>query len=189
MNRRRFLALTGAAVTGLWLAGTGLIALPRLMIIAISGRCSFCDKAAAEVFGLTGVTGYPTRICNECIELCLEIIRDDLIFQNVSAPPPTAPYILGGEPAEVGQAFEVTELLRNGELSQTRAELRALLEDVRKLLQQSEIQQQQIGYDELSCSFCERKQSRTRKLIAGGARAYICDVCISEAAALLIMHC
>ncbi len=45
MNRRRFIALIGAAVPGLWLEGTGLIQLPKRMVIDISGACSFCRKA------------------------------------------------------------------------------------------------------------------------------------------------
>ena len=38
-------------------------------------RCSFCDKAQAEVTKL--IAGPAVFICNECIENCRDIMRDD----------------------------------------------------------------------------------------------------------------
>ena len=189
MNRRRFIALCGAAVPGLWLAGAGLIQLPRRMVIALSGRCSFCGKAAEEVFGLAGVTGRPARICNECIEICLEILRDDMRPEEVSASPSVAEHLDTSE--VIGQefevTFEVTEVLRQREEPRTGSELADLMEQVRQLLSQPEAGPQPISSDELACSFCDRRQSETRKLVAG-PQNYICEVCIGDAAAIISMH-
>ncbi|MBO0720931.1 MAG: hypothetical protein J2P41_08910 [Blastocatellia bacterium] len=86
MHRRNFLALIGASVPGVWLNGVGLIQLPRKMVISVSGRCSFCGKEAGKVFGLAGVINRPSRICNECIDICFEILVDDLLLNVDSAP-------------------------------------------------------------------------------------------------------
>ena len=37
-------------------------------------RCSFCDKSSNDVEKL--VTGNHVYICNECVELCCEILSD-----------------------------------------------------------------------------------------------------------------
>ena len=38
-------------------------------------RCSFCSKAPSQVFKL--VAGPGVWICNECVELCAQIIEDE----------------------------------------------------------------------------------------------------------------
>ena len=67
IDRRRFLALCGGGVAGIWFSGTGLVRLPAEMVFAMSGSCSFCGKEAREVFGLAGVTMRNARVCNDCI--------------------------------------------------------------------------------------------------------------------------
>ena len=42
-------------------------------------RCSFCGKSQSEVQRL--VAGPGVYICNECIELCQEIIEDDYTLE------------------------------------------------------------------------------------------------------------
>jgi hypothetical protein len=205
MNRRRFIALIGAAVPGLWFDGTGLIQLPKRMVILISGRCSFCGKAAGQVFGLAGVTRRSTRVCNECIDLCLEILSDDLHF----APPPTprhAPSMFGYPedaphpppplpPAVEHYAttegleafdFELIGVTRDARAPQSRAELEAFIEEWRMFLDQPETSRPRRD-KELLCSFCDQKQHEVKKLIAG-PRVFICDVCIGDAAALISIH-
>jgi hypothetical protein len=39
-------------------------------------RCSFCGKTSKEVLKL--IAGPNVNICNECIEICNEILSDDL---------------------------------------------------------------------------------------------------------------
>jgi ATP-dependent protease Clp ATPase subunit len=184
MKRRSFLALIGTAAPGLWLSGIGLIELPRRMVIEFSGQCSFCGKPAKQVFGLAGVLSRPPRICNECIDICLEILRDDQLLSARSAPPlPAKQQVSAGIPEAFD--FEVTGLVRNAELSI--AEREAILKHLQKLREQSETNWPRNDR-ELSCSFCDRKQQEVKKLIAG-PRTYICDDCIGEATALLSMHC
>src|SRR5262245_43350728 len=77
LPRRRFLLYCGAAAAGLVLAGTGTFELSRRLVLHLSGSCSFCCKARAEVFRLAGVLGSPARICDECVGLVLEILADE----------------------------------------------------------------------------------------------------------------
>ena len=186
MNRRQFLALSGAAVTGLWLGGVGFIQLPRRMVIAISGHCSFCSKSANEVFGLAGITGRQARVCNECIDICLEILADDLAYYSKQSLPPISETQTS---AIIASSIdpELTELLRYGRKPQTEEELSALMKQVQELMNRSQARANNMGNAELSCSFCDRKQSETSKLIAG-PQVYICDRCIGDAAALIRFH-
>jgi ClpX C4-type zinc finger len=127
MNRRHFLALIGTAAPGLWLDGTGLIQLPRRMVIAISGRCSFCGKAAGEVFGLVGVTSRPMRVCNECIDICLEILRDDLLLNAMRPPLPKRELWLNSEVLLAGEDH-LADLLRQAQQPRSGAELQTTLD-------------------------------------------------------------
>jgi ATP-dependent protease Clp ATPase subunit len=186
MNRRSFLALIGTAAPGLWLNGIGLIQLPRRMVIDISGRCSFCGKPAGEVFGLAGVLSRPARVCSECIDICLEILSDDLYALTASAPPRRYDHKVDTS-LEDAFDFEPMGLARNVAIPRTPAELNAFMEQIRKLLDQSETSRQWTNRGELSCSFCDQNKHEVRKLIAG-PQTYICDICIGDAAALISMH-
>lgn len=85
VSRRRFLALCGGGMTGIWLVGTGMVRLPDTVVFAMSGSCSFCGKEASEIFGLAGVTYRNVRICDECINLCLEIIVEETEIREKTA--------------------------------------------------------------------------------------------------------
>jgi ATP-dependent protease Clp ATPase subunit len=195
MNRRRFLALIGASVPGLWLNGLGLIQIPRKMLIDVSGHCSFCSKDAGDVFGLAGVVSRSARICNECVDICFEIMRDDIYRQTTGIPHPTKVYRENTGRA-IPSDFEPDWLISRVRIPQTRAELEAFLNQFRRFLDQSESnrgsrqtdQEMKKKSDELLCSFCDLGQSEVKKLIAG-PRTYICDFCVGDAAALLSMHC
>jgi ClpX C4-type zinc finger len=188
MNRRRFLALIGASVPGLWLDGVGLIQLPRRMVIEISGDCSFCGKDAREVFGLAGIIRRPDRICNECIDICLEVLKDDLYLQTIESPPAPHPdYLLGKESIEAVH-FEPIGLVRGMGMPKTKAELEEFMDQADTLLDQLKIDRHQLRRNRLSCSFCDQNEDEGSKLIAGPL-AYICDICIGDAAALISLHC
>ena len=77
-TRRRFLVLCGTAGTGIFLVKTGLIELPRRMVLQLAGRCAFCGKERREVFGIAGVVGKEPRICDECIGLCFDILGEEI---------------------------------------------------------------------------------------------------------------
>jgi ATP-dependent Clp protease ATP-binding subunit ClpX len=49
-------------------------------------RCSFCGKSQNEVKKL--IAGPTVYICNECIDICIEIISDDAQQEAVAARPP-----------------------------------------------------------------------------------------------------
>jgi ClpX C4-type zinc finger len=198
MNRRHFLALIGASVPGVWLNGIGLIQLPKKMVISLSGRCSFCGKDAGDVFGLAGVISRPTRICNECIDICFEILLDDIKLVAVPSPP-------SEQIEEVGSAvsldFEPVELIGNVKAPQSRPEMKPFIDidQLQRLLYQSETDRAETDRaetdrgarkrsDELSCSFCDLGQGKVKKLIAG-PQSHICDLCVGDAAALISMHC
>lgn len=187
-NRRRFLVLAGTAMTGLWLAGTGLIRLSRRMVIAFGGSCSFCDRGAEAVFGLAGTIGRPDLICNQCIEICLDILKDDPVVttERSASPPPTDSLMTHGrfEPSE----SEIEEVLRRLERSRPDAELGSQLEQLRGLLAGSATGPKARHKQTLECSFCDRNQHEAQKLIAG-PRVFICDACIADAAALIRIHC
>ena len=98
------------------------------MITADSGRCSFCGKKAGHVSALVGAVGRTELVCNECVEICLEILRDDLIrkarhdtpSEGIASPPP--------------EEFEITEMVRRGGGSRAKEELAALMGEVQVML-------------------------------------------------------
>jgi hypothetical protein len=185
MNRRRFIALIGAAVPGLWVDGVGLIKLPRQMVITISGQCSFCGKDARKVFGLAGVLNRHARICSECIEICLEILWDDALMINHQLDPHPGHFLSGATDAF---EFEATGIMRSDSMRRIGVDLDAFIEILRKHIDQSESDVLlHHPKSQLACSFCDRKHSETKKLIAG-PQTYICDVCTGDAAALIKIH-
>lgn len=73
-SRRGFLLLCGASGAGIFLAKTGLIELPRRMVLQLAGTCSFCGQRPEEVFAILGVPGRNERICDECLGMCLDVV-------------------------------------------------------------------------------------------------------------------
>jgi hypothetical protein len=189
MNRRRFIALIGAAVPGFWVDGIGLIELPRQMVITISGHCSFCGKDAREVFGLAGVLRRHARICSECIDICLEILMDDMRMVALAVDSRYPDHILESSESSDAFDFEALGIKRNDDLRRIGVDQEAFMEIILKHLDQSKLPDphgpKKISH--LACSFCDRKQSETKKLIAG-PKIYICEICIGDAAALINMH-
>src|SRR5207237_9686628 len=49
-------------------------------------RCSFCGKSQNEVKKL--IAGPTVYICNECIDICIEIISDDVQQEAAATRPP-----------------------------------------------------------------------------------------------------
>src|SRR5262245_22768183 len=181
MNRRRFIALIGAAVPGLWVDGIGLIQLPRQMLITISGQCSFCAKDAREVFGLAGVLSRHARICSECIDICLDILMEDA-FLTFTHPDQLAQNAASPNAFD----FEASAIIPGDAMRRIGVDLEAFMDKILKQLEQPKpIRPMKISH--LACSFCDRNQKETRKLIAG-PQVYICEICTGDAAALIKMH-
>src|SRR5215831_6270861 len=76
MQRRRFLLVCTAAVSGIWLQPSGLTTLARNVVMALSGDCSFCGKKMADVHAMARAVGTRVQICNECVRLCLAVLED-----------------------------------------------------------------------------------------------------------------
>jgi ATP-dependent Clp protease ATP-binding subunit ClpX len=49
-------------------------------------RCSFCGQSEKEVKKL--VVGPQVSICNDCVDICNEIIADELELREAAAKPP-----------------------------------------------------------------------------------------------------
>lgn len=45
-------------------------------------RCSFCGKGKADVAKL--IAGPQVFICNECVNICIEVVIDDALVNRVS---------------------------------------------------------------------------------------------------------
>src|SRR5258706_12521522 len=65
-------------------------------------RCSFCGKSQNEVKKL--IAGPTVYICNECIDICNEIITDDQQAESVASRPPLP------KPGEIG-AFSTESVI------------------------------------------------------------------------------
>jgi hypothetical protein len=182
VSRRRFLALCGGGMTGIWLVGTGMVRLPDTVVFAMSGSCSFCGKEASEIFGLAGVTYRNVRICDECINLCLEIIVEETEIREKTAwADPDADRLDEGinDPEMLAQLVRrLGAGERGNRLINTLAKAIARSADASNVPQRS-------GFPE--CSFCDKPQDEAMKLIAGPT-VYICDSCIGDAGALLMRY-
>jgi hypothetical protein len=179
VSRRRFLFLVGSAGPGLWLAGAGLLQLQRRFVLALGGACSFCGKSGKEVNALAGITGRSVRICNECIQLCFEILGESIVVEDADArrsPPAQAP------PEPVSPDDDLRELLSSLE-SQT-LDPEVVLAEVRRRLDGDRLPgSAQFGLGDFRCSFCDARRRDVRKLISG-PRVFICESCVGDAAGL-----
>jgi hypothetical protein len=172
LSRRRFMFVLGGAATGLWLASTGLVRLERGFVLSLAGSCSFCGKDRAEAHALVGTAGRATRICDECIGLCLDIIGEDL---GDYGQPNAAPNV---EAEDFQQ--RVGELLRQLAQGRDCSRSDALLADLRRSVQPSRADE----IDQFRCSFCGAHRADVMKLVAG-PRVFICDGCVGEATAVV----
>jgi hypothetical protein len=168
-TRRRFMLLLGGAATGVWLASTGLVRLERRFMIALGGSCSFCGKDRAEVKTLFGQRGIAERICNECVGLCWEIVRED-----------EQAMLAARERSVLADADDdaVVDTLRELAAPQSSRHVDELIDRVRRSLF-AEGQR----FPEFHCSFCARPRRDVAKLISG-PRVFICDACVGDAVAI-----
>jgi ClpX C4-type zinc finger len=184
MNRRRFLALCGGGIAGIWLAGTGFVALPNEMVFAMSGSCSFCGKEAEEIFGLVGIAGRNARICDECIELCFDILAEEVGIG--SSKHERTEFLV--TPAENAQALldDLQRRALSGERGdRVLAVSAALVAELEEILRRPPIPPSPAA--DLICSFCDKHHDKVAKLIAGPT-VYICDGCIGDAGARFMRY-
>lgn len=67
-------------------------------------RCSFCGKQRTEVRKL--IAGPNVYICNECVELCREIVQEDMRYEQPKADGGEAAYRDIPKPAEIVAALD-----------------------------------------------------------------------------------
>jgi ATP-dependent protease Clp ATPase subunit len=154
------------------------------MVFAMSGSCSFCGKEANEIFGLVGIAGRNARICNECIELCFDILTDEVDFE----PPEPSHTEFAATAAPHFTPQELLDYVRHriesGERGDPLLEYMAtLLAPLEKILHPPV----PTPVTNLICSFCDKHQDKVAKLIAGPT-TYICDACVGDAGALFMRY-
>ncbi|MFM8440645.1 MAG: ATP-dependent Clp protease ATP-binding subunit ClpX [Acidobacteriota bacterium] len=95
-------------------------------------RCSFCGKSQAEVKKL--IAGPSVYICNECIDICNEIINDDERAEAATAPRTALPkpqeikvfldeYVVGQEETKKRLSVAVYQHYKRVELSKKKGEV------------------------------------------------------------------
>src|SRR5256884_620249 len=94
-------------------------------------RCSFCGKSQNEVKKL--IAGPTVYICNECIDICNEIISDDQQAESVASRPPLPKpgeirafldeYVIGQEETKKKLAVAVYQHYKRIEISRRRSEV------------------------------------------------------------------
>ena len=171
-------------MTGIWLVGTGLVRLPGKLVFAMSGSCSFCGKEAREIFGLAGVFHRNIRVCDECVNLCLEIIVENI---SIKSPLPT-----WAEP----DADAVDEGINDPELLAQLVRRLAAGERCNRLIDafataiarsdDAVVVPPRSGF-QIECSFCDKPEREDMTMVAGPT-AYICDGCIGDAGALFMRY-
>jgi hypothetical protein len=160
-----------AAVSGLWLKPSGLTTLARNVVVSLSGACSFCGKSIDAVHAMARSVGTPVRICNECVALCLDILRDGGVTPGDAPADPDA---------RMDHLIRDLIKLRDLESGAYARELDEMIKDLRARLDgDPEPPRSRLG--DLACSMCNASHRDVRKLIAGPT-VYICDTCIGEAA-------
>src|SRR5262249_27942451 len=140
-----------------------------------AGSCSLCNEPRTEQRPLVEVPNRRFRICNDCVEFCLDIIRED---QQCRLEPPEQPR---GEPFD--PAPMVNRVIHLGADPETMAQVRevhrlaALPRD--ELLAELARRGPPTHY---ACSVCDAPRLQVRKLISGPS-CHICDRCVAAAAA------
>lgn len=94
-------------------------------------RCSFCGKSQNEVKKL--IAGPTVYICNECIDICNEIITDDQQAESVSSRPPLPKpneiksfldeYVIGQEATKKSLSVAVYQHYKRIELARRRGDV------------------------------------------------------------------
>ncbi|HZS06901.1 MAG TPA: ATP-dependent Clp protease ATP-binding subunit ClpX [Blastocatellia bacterium] len=94
-------------------------------------RCSFCGKSQNEVKKL--IAGPTVYICNECIDICIEIISDDVQQESAASRPPLPrptevkefldEYVIGQEDTKKKLAVAVYQHYKRIEMTKRRTDV------------------------------------------------------------------
>lgn len=168
--------LLGGAATGVWLASTGLVKLERSFVLSLGGSCSFCGKAQRDVRALVGTPNQPTKICDECVGLCCDILGEEV---GVPSPRDVHSYVAPNFEDEQFQQH-VGEVLQRLAAEREASRHEALLGDLRRSFTPGD----KTFFEMFRCSFCDAHREDVAKLISG-PRVFICDRCVGDATAVV----
>jgi ATP-dependent protease Clp ATPase subunit len=133
-------------------------------------QCSFCGKRNEQVKKL--IAGPSVIICNECIDLCNEIIENDILDEELSETSHLK-LEMRPTPQEIHRLLEMGRFTEQEKKVLRRMTRRAVYywtageDDVRQAARR-------IFHE---CSFCEKSHNQVRRLVAGPG-VYICNECI-----------
>lgn len=155
-----FATLVDDTVATVWIAPSRLIVAPRALVARFGRSCSFCGRRAPEARTLAAALDQDTRICGDCIALCLEMLGGD-----ARPLPPSSPTrwdgvcaFLRGLPVETEADFD--EWVVSLDAPST------------------------VALPREACGFCGAHDEHVAKLINGpGVR--ICDGCVAGSVTLL----
>src|SRR5262245_6859658 len=142
-----------------------------------AGSCSLCNQPRTEQRPLVGVAHRRFRICHDCVEVSLDIIREDQLcrLERREERPDTP----------IDPEAMVNELIARGVDPVTVATVRegfrlaALPPD--QLLAELAAAPPRADY---ACSVCDAPRRQVFKLICG-PKCFVCDRCVVAAAAAL----
>lgn len=126
------------------------------IVRAHAGSCSFCNASSAEVRGLASAVGKEHRVCDRCIERCIEVL---------------------------GQGAEGVAAIRADLARATAAGDAVAIATLQRTIDTNDGPHPVLP-DGVACSFCDRVVMSRKKILAGPT-LYICDVCIAAAGDLL----
>ena len=171
MNRRPILIVGGAIVSGMLLSGRRVIRLSTDLVMFRSGSCSFC-RDTQDYFGLAGAFGRRVRVCHGCLDICLDILVEDVVepFKSLVSEP---------ERTLVGSR-EISSL---EDLDQLITKLQSL--NAEELPAVAQFAHGESSSKAKQCDFCDGRESKTRRVVVGPEN-YICDGCTFDAVRMFL---
>jgi len=163
-------------------------------VVSRAGSCSFCGKRDGEASAFAAIAPRPSRICGECLALCLDITCElDRRGEREALRARLASFNPGRELQEKlapklrsGDIDGVVEVLREAGHSDIDADqVRTLLGSLRSDRSCRVGARQPGPAAEDACSFCDSARDHVAKLVHGPG-ATICDRCIDDASTDLL---
>jgi len=184
--------LCQAGTATIWVHGGNHVAITPELTITFGSNCCFCGQSAADVSGLIGIAGEPSRICSGCLTLCLESMQEapDNFSHDVSMESELAAARVRLARSRtmleraVGDGYAKPE--RGAERLAAIATTESRLEEILTSYfakEDAASAPSSPALEPASCSFCSTDMANRR--IFEGLKASICEVCVTDAITLL----